>query len=383
MPDSDGIGQGFVDDLLALPTRGQQTELLRGRGLLDADGLDRLLDTAEWLAQENPGKVRRLAGLCAGVADEANAPAALPRACYIIAGTHSMGGEFAEDLRLTEAAYRGYIELGMNLEALRTNVGKMVALFELGRYEEALDTGRIVLDSLQGRGEIEASPTQREFDLLTALVYQNRGTCYAHMGRYDEALEAFAVAEERYRAVQATERLGEITDNRGIVLRYLGRGNEALEAHEAAAEIFEDENLTLSYALALGNIGETYSQLGNYTRSLDAFERARRLLSSLDAPVDEHDTLLGIASTYLALNLYPEALAAYREADKLVENDDTRFEHASGLWAMGATLIACSRFDEAEETLGRAAASFAAVGNTPMLSSVMLEAESRWPVAIS
>jgi CHAT domain-containing protein len=126
----------------------------------------------------------------------------------------------------------------------------------------------------------------------------------------------------------------------------------------------------------LGNIGETYSQLGNYTRSLDAFERARRLLGSLDASVDEHDILLDIASTYLALNLYPEALAAYREADKLVENDNTRFERARGLWAMGATLIACSRFDEAEETLSKAAASFAAVSNVPMLSSVMLEQAS-------
>ena len=376
MPGKAGIEPGLLDELLDLPTRERQARSLRDKGLLDAGGLGRLLDAAEGLLNSDPGKSRRLAGLCVDVADEASAPAALPRASYLIAGTHSMVGDFAEDLRFTEAAYRGYLDLGMTMEALRTRVGKMVALFELGRYGEALDTGNAVLNALEGRGEIEASPTQREADLLTALVYQNRGTCYAHMGRYDEALDAFAVAEDRYRAVQAIGRLGEITDNRGIVLRYLGRGNEALEAHEAAAAIFEDANLTLSYALALGNIGETYSQLGSYTSSLDAFERARRLLSSLDAPVDEHDTLLGIASTYLALNLYPEALAAYREAKGLVENDDLRFERASGLWAMGATLIACSRLDEAEEVLGKAAASFAALNNTPMLSSVMLEQAS-------
>ena len=63
---------------------------------------------------------------------------------YILAGAHDINGEFDDDLRLTRAAYDGYVALGMNLEALRTNVGKMAALLELGRYEEALDAGQIV-----------------------------------------------------------------------------------------------------------------------------------------------------------------------------------------------------------------------------------------------
>ena len=376
MPDNDGIEPSFVDELLALPARGQHAAFLQDAGLLNADGLDRLLGAAESLLSNDPGKARLTAELCADAADGAGSPAAVPRANYVLQQVCEINGDFKAKLRLVKAAHDGYAALGMNLEALRTNVGKMVALFELGRYAEALDAGQVVLDSLDGRGELEVTPTERELHLLTALVHQNKGTCYGHMGRYDEALDSLAVAERHYRALDATERLGQITDNRGITLRSLGRGSEALEAHEAAAGIFRDAGLALPYALALGNIGETHLQLGNYTRSLDAFERARRLLSSLDARVDEHDILLDTATTYLALNLYPEALATYREANKLVEGSKVRFEHARGLWAMGSALIACSRFEEAEEALRGAEASFRAGDNMPMLSSVMLEQAS-------
>ena len=234
-----GIEPRFVKDLLALQTPGQRAGFLRDAGLLNPEGLDRLLDFADGLLGKDPGVAQRLAELCGSLADVANAPPAVPRANYISARAASARDKFEDDLRLTGAAYDGYVNLGMNLEALRTNVGRMVALFELGRYDEALRAGQDVLDSLSGKGRLQVSPTQRESNLLTALVYQNRGTCFAHVGRYDEALDSLAVAENCYGALDDMRRLGEIIDNRGIILRYLGRGNEALEAHESAAAVFE------------------------------------------------------------------------------------------------------------------------------------------------
>jgi CHAT domain-containing protein len=376
MSASDKVDPGLVDALLALSTRKQQTDFLRASGLLDADGLDQLLDAADMLLNDDPGKARRLAELCAGLAEDTDAPAAVPRTMYILAGVHDINGEFDAELRLTKAAHDRYVTLGMHMEALRTNVGKMVALLESGRDDEALDVGRIILETLDGKGDFDVRPTPQDTDLLSALVYQNQAICYEQMGRYDKALEAHTLAEDHYRSLGMTERLGEITDNRGVILRCLGRGSEALEAHKIAAVIFDGASLTLAHATALGNIGETYLQLGNYTRSLDAFESARLLLSSLDAPVSKHVMLLDTANTYFALNLYPEALATYREANELLESSGITFEHARGLWGMGSTLIACSRLEEAERVLDEAAASFSVANNVPMCSSVMLEQAS-------
>jgi CHAT domain-containing protein/Tfp pilus assembly protein PilF len=366
----------YVKELLSLPTPEQRAAFLEARGLLDADGLDRLLDTADRLAYSDPGKAQRLAALCADVADRAGAPAAVPRANYIRARTHAENGEFDAALRMTRAAHDRYVALGQNLEALRTKVGLMVVLLELGLYQEALDAGQTVLDALDGAGELDVVPAEEQSKLLAAMVYQNIGGCYEYMGRYEEALDAYAAAEERYRVLGMHERLGEILDNRGAILLHLGRGNEALAAHEDAAAVFAEADLTLSHAKALSNVGEANRQLANYARSLDAFEQARRLLRPLDAFHEECFILRNKADTYLELNLYSEALNAYEEVSAWLRDLGISHDRARALWGMGSTLIALSDLKEAERALRGAAEKFAAAGNAPMLSGVMLEQAS-------
>jgi tetratricopeptide (TPR) repeat protein len=366
----------YVKELLSLPTPEQRAAFLEAESLLNAEGLDRLLDVADRLVNNDPGRARRLAELCAEFSDDAGAPAAVPRANYVRAMAHGLNGDFDEELRLNKAAHEGYVALGMNLEALRTNVGKMAALLELGRYQEALDTGQVVLDALDGKGEIDVRATPREADLLAAMVYQNIGGCYENMGLYDETLDAYAVSEEKYGALGMTERLGEILSNRGAILLYLGRGSEALAAQEAAAVLFEEAGLTFRHAQALSNTGEAHLRLANYTRSLNALEEARRLLRSLDALAEDCFVLRNTADAYLELNLYSEALEAYTKTNEWLRDAGIEHERARTLWGIGSALIALSNFREAERALARAAAKFAAAGNSPMLSGVMLEQAS-------
>jgi tetratricopeptide (TPR) repeat protein len=367
------VDAGFLEELLALPTLEQRSAFLRTVGLLNGEGLERLLDFADRLIHSDPGKAQRLAALCAALADLVGAPSAAPRATYIRGQTHAANGELGAALRMAEAAHAGYMACGKHLEALRTHVGRMSVLLELGLYREALDAGEIVLDALDGRSELAITPTREQSDLFTALVHQNRGGCYEYMGRYEDALRAYAVAEERYRALGMTERLGEILDNRGAILLLLGRGKEALAAHEEAAADFAAAGLTLSHAKALSNIGEANRQLADYRRSLDAFERARRLYDSLDALADEGLLLIDTAGAYLELNLYAEALAAYQEAHGVLRHTGMVHDRARALWGMGSTLIARSEFEEAENSLAEAAELFEAADNTPLLSGVMLE----------
>lgn len=373
MAAEDGIEAGFVDDLLALQNREQQIERLRTAGLLDADGLDRLLDVARRLLNENPGKARDLAEVCAGLAEAADAPAAVPSAQYVLVQTHFTNGEFDVALRLVDSAYRGYMALGYRSEALRTNIGRMALLLELGRYHEALEAGGSVLDALEGPAWVAQA---REAGLLAATVHLNRGGCFEYMGLYEEALSAYALAEDGYRSLDAPERVGEVLDNKGAVLSYLGRSTEALEAHKAAAAIFEASGFTLRQVMSLGNIGETHLRLGNYMDALGAFERARGLLGTLDASADEYLILRDTADAYLALNLYSEALALYREADHLLREAGMLHDRARALWGMGAAMAARSEYGEAEEALAEATRLFAEAENVPMISGVMLERAS-------
>src|SRR5215210_1716246 len=217
------ISSEFVEQLLASQAPGQCLALLRDANLLDAEGLDRLLDVADELIHSDPSKAHRLAELCAAGAEACDLPAVAARSAYTRLQTHFARGEFDAALRMARDAYDGYMACDSPLDAVRTHVGRMAVLLELGLHREALDAGQSVLDALDGDGELELRPVRRERDMLTALVQQNRGLSFEYMGRYEEALEAYRVAEERYRELGEAERVGQILDNRGAVLLYLGR----------------------------------------------------------------------------------------------------------------------------------------------------------------
>ncbi len=367
------VSPRLVEKLLALCDLEQSADLLRGADLLDASGLESLLDVADGLVRSDPGKAHRLAEVCAGGAEVCDLPAVAARSSYIRLQPWLAKGEFDAALRMAGEAYRGYMAGGRPLDAVRTHVGRMSVLLELGLYQEAIDAGQGVLDAVDGEDGIRASPTRRQHVMLTALVQQNRGRCFECMGRYEEALEAYGMAEERYRMLGETERVGEILDNTGAVLLYLGRGNEALESHEAAAAVFTEAGLTISRAKALCNIGEANWHLANYRDSLAAFEEARHLYESLDELTDKSLLLFDIANVYLDLNLYPEALAAYRQANPLLHSEGMAHERARAMWGMGVAFAATSNLEDAERALAEAAELFTAADNSPLLSGVMLD----------
>src|SRR5688572_29147286 len=268
----------WIDELLQVPALEQQLALLRSAHLLHAEGLSQLLDQAMQRARSDPAQARQLAVLCAQAAEEANVPVIVPRATYLRAQTYAINGDFTTALELIQSALAGYEAIGERIEALRTNIGRMNVLNELGRHSEALDAGQAVLDALEGT--VELTP---QAQMLLALAHLNRGVCFETMGRYEDALESYALAESYFRALNMTDRIGDVSNNRGIVLVHLGRVAEALEAFESAARVWAETGQTLLQAQTLSNIGEAHLVLGNYTRSLNAFEQARRLFDPLEA----------------------------------------------------------------------------------------------------
>ncbi len=360
------VGLDILEIVLGQPTVEHQAMLLSEAGLLNAAGLSDLLDMTTDLIRQDPGKARQLAALCLELADRAAAPAVVPRATYLCAQAHASNAEFELALQLIESACAAYVALGENQAALRTNIGRMGVLIDLGRYEEALNVSEILLTDLQRYDSPETG-------FLAALAYQNRGACYEQMGRYEEALEVYAAAEQRYLALDMVERIGDIYNNRGVVLLQLGRGNDALAAFEAAADIFAQHNLTLLHAQALLNIGNAHLLLSNYTISFAVFNQARQLFESLGALAEQHVLMLDTADTYLALNLYPEALAAYRDAESLFQTAGVPHHRARALWGMGSALSGQGQLDDAESMLSQAASLFVAAQNIPLLCSVMLE----------
>ncbi|MCB0098907.1 MAG: tetratricopeptide repeat protein, partial [Caldilineaceae bacterium] len=284
----------------------EQSVLLRAADLASAKGLAHLLDETEQLVRRNPEQARQLAALCEQMAACQHVDAIVPRARYLRAQTHAIRGELDEALHLIQDAQSQFARLGMTLDAMRTNVGRMNVLIQLGRFAEALHVAHQVLREMDQKQQ-PADHLAPELLLLTALINDSSGTAFGETGRYEEALRAYAQAEEIYIALEMPERLARVLSNRGLVLRYLGRTHEALDVYKRAAQLAETSDH--SRGCTLINIGEAHLLLGRYAESLDAFRQAAALLTKVNAVSDQQANLLHMADAYRMLNLYPEALA--------------------------------------------------------------------------
>lgn len=359
----------LIEQIIELPFK-EMESLTQPDVALDEAALTRLLDEATDLARSNPEKARVITAVCLKHAPTIQATHLIPRATYIQAQTHAAKGELEESLHLIQQAHDGYQALDQELSALRTRVGRIHVLNELGRHQEALATAQAVMAQLTQSGELEHN---REAQLVAGLACQNKGVCCRLMGRYEAALAAYAAAESWFQTIGLRERVGDIQNNRGIILLHLGRASEALVEFESASAILGAAGRTLLQAQSLINSGDAHLHLGSYTHSLTALAEARHLLSSLDGFGLARSLLLQEAHVYLALNLYPEALSAYRQAEAACREAGYHYYQARALWGMSVALVALGQLEEAELAQVQAIDLFQAAGNVPLLCGVKLE----------
>ncbi len=362
----------FIKQLLQNSETEVQASLLADADLLNAEGLAQLLDTAVNLVRTDPMKARHLSHICRELAADVDAPLLLPKATYINAQTYAVMGQFEEALSLIRSAHDDYLMLQAELPALRTNLGRIHVLNELGHHQEAIAVAQDLLMRLSQLNNL--SKTERaEMLMIEATAHQNQGICYRMMGRYEDALQAYTSAEEIFQKTGLTERLPDIYNNRGIILLHLGRVSEALADFETAASALQQAGHTLLYARSLINIGDAHLLLGQYAHSLKALAEAHDLLSQLDMLADAHTLLLQRGDVYLALNLYPEAIEAYQEAERACRAAGMAHYHARALWGMGAAFTMLANYNRAAAALAQAEALFTKAENIPMECSVKLE----------
>ena len=137
-----------LDDLLAPSTVVERLARLRAEGLTDEAGLTFVLDRVEELVHEDPKAADELAALVeAGTAQH---PELRARSRYLRARVLTERGELDAALGLIEQARAGWWAAGRQLSALRTDLGRMQVLDDLGRHRDAAAVGVKLLAALDG-----------------------------------------------------------------------------------------------------------------------------------------------------------------------------------------------------------------------------------------
>jgi tetratricopeptide (TPR) repeat protein len=172
-----------------------------------------------------------------------------------------------------------------------------------------------------------AAPAAEEF---TAVAYNNRGSTYAALQRYDEALGDYR------RAIALDPHYATAYANRGNTYSDLQRYDEALRDYRRAIE------LDPRYAVAYVNRGVAYHALKRYDEALRDFNQAIQLNPNYALAYSSR------GSTYSDLQRYDEALRDHSQAIKLGPNFARAYSNR------GANYSDLQRYDEALRDFSRA-----------------------------
>ncbi|MDP9429347.1 MAG: CHAT domain-containing protein [Actinomycetota bacterium] len=335
---------------------------------MDDTEVAEVLDEAASLVHQDPGAARALAARCAG---RTSSPFLLARADYVQAQVHAVDGNLNTALALVTRARDGFRAAGADFDELRTELGMMHVLNELGRHDDAIAGGLAVLDVLDETPDFGVGPERVWW--LRGTVHRNISVCHSFAGRHEQALQQGRAAEEAYRRASMPGDVAALQLNRAEQLLDLGRVHEAIRDFDEAAAEFQREGLTLEEARCLVDRGRACAQAGRWVDAIQAFDAARSLLERLGVRAELDQLLLSSAEAWLGLGLHDEALVAYREAERSLRRSGQAHYLARVLTGSGVALVRTGRLTDAEETLGEAADLHRRRGNVPLLAEVLVE----------
>ncbi|MEL7155691.1 MAG: CHAT domain-containing protein, partial [Actinomycetota bacterium] len=325
---------------------------LRSNDLATAATVDELLAVATGAVVADPELATLTLDLVEQLAPAVGADHALPASHYLRARSALNRGDAEEALALIERANLGWRDLGRPLDAVRTELGRMHVLDDLGRHAEAAAAARSLLDDLAviATDEEELDAEQRDqLAWMQAAANENLGVASGFTGHHAEALAAYERAEEIYRSVGGLDDLARCRANRGVELVAIGRAVEGLDALLSAGAMFTEADNRLSFAQCIGHAAEAELLLGLYAASLERFREAGELLDGLGAVTEATRLRLRNVQAYLMLNLVDEAAATAGEVIPVLAEAGLAHDLAEANWMAG---IAAERGGRTAEAIG-------------------------------
>lgn len=139
---------------------------------------------------------------------------------------------------------------------------------EQGRCQEALAPLN------QAFALFSAPPPEQQSDYQLASVQLNLGNAYDHLGRYQEALDAYRSALNHAERHGDPDFAMQIRNNIGIPLKKLGRLDESEQVLREVLRYATAKGYQKDMAAANDNLGDLYMIRGDFLRALELYHRA-------------------------------------------------------------------------------------------------------------
>ena len=339
-------------------TRRNETNALVSDNVADQDfydhptvgaAVDAAVERSRTEPAEAAGELRSLAAVAGrhGWHDlEASATYALAR---VVLGD----GRVADAIELIDEAAAAFRAAGDDLGAIRTGLGRMHALDDLGRHHDAAAAAEAMLLDL------DALVTSPETDWLRAAALGNLGVAYGFIGRHEDAIDAHASSAAVFERLDLDHERGVADANRAIELLALGRARQSTPLFDAALATFERHDDGVWAAKCRAHRADALVQLGALREAIADVELGREALRGSGARTESARLALTAARARLGLGQPDAAIAALDAALP----DLADLEHDRAVASLIRGLAERQRGDDAAPSLQRALEGLSAVGD--------------------
>jgi tetratricopeptide (TPR) repeat protein/tRNA A-37 threonylcarbamoyl transferase component Bud32 len=236
------------------------------------------------------------------------------------------------------------------VEALRRELGQIKAIHDAGRYVNALDRLKPLVDESKTLG----------YRPLDAEVSTLMGATNVQLGRNADAEKFLDDALRAALASHHDDLLPEISANLVWVVGFQGRFEDAQRWSRFADATIERETMLnpIKYSWVLNDMGAVYYLEQRYAEALEYQERARQIKEKVLGP-DDPDVAVTVSNIALALNKLGRAAEALRMSDRSLRIHqralgDSHPAMGDELSNRGEILLALNRPTEALDAYQRA-----------------------------
>ena len=373
-----GLDRDVLARVLGGSTLRDQLRLLNTEALADTAGLNQLLDEADEFAHTAPGTAESLIDVVVAQAGADGLVSLQARGHYLGARIRAERGDFDEALTLIGVARQLWMEAGEQLSALRTDLGRMQIMDDLGQHAEAITIGERLLEAVGHRDQDDQDDQDTEQSVLASTLVANAwcniGIASGFLGEHGLSLQAYERAEAAYERLGLTSNVAQQLVNRSIELTSLGRLTEARDLLVSATEVFKELGDSF-YAAKTGTyLAEVRGHLGELVEALKGLEQARLTFADLGMRAEQTRVQLEVAKVYLRAGLFNDAAASAQEAG--VEMSVAGARHDAAFAALTAALgfLGAGDLGKAEVELEVAIGLFDEVGDRQYRAQARLAA---------
>lgn len=247
-------------------------------------------------------------------------------------------------------------------DAAQTQVAKLIALALLGKYKEAVSTGKNALKTFEKFGD----------ELAAGKIEKNLGNIAARQGNEKEAEKYYLSARKRFVKIGDLSELAMSDNSLANTYAELNNFQKAEDFYAKALENARAAQMFVTVAEIEASMGNLALFRGKYAEALRFLELSRRKYEELNLPHQTAIANLEIADVYLELNLSEEALAIYENIADEFKMFKMRSEEARTRANFGKSAILSGNFSLAKTELKKAARLYEAEENKIGAASVKL-----------